>query len=98
MEIKSDNIVRTLMPLEHNLDIVKKPVIVNKIQYDSVNNIISECEFYKKKIALLEMQSLNNRMAYHILIKDINDIIKDMNSSPLIISSKQFLYDSNGFQ
>ena len=84
IEIKSDCTIRTLMPLKHNFDteIAKtQPVILNKIQSDSMKSIISECEFHKNKTSLLEIQLLNTKIAYHNLIKDINDIIKEMNSS-----------------
>jgi hypothetical protein len=70
------------MPLEHNLETVKKPVILNKVQSDSMKRIISECEFYKYKTFSLEIQLLNTKIAYHNLVKDINDIVKEMNDSP----------------
>jgi hypothetical protein len=40
------------MPLESedNLGTVKKSVILNKIKYDYMKSLISECEFYKKKL------------------------------------------------
>ena len=79
IEVKSD--IKTLMPLEHNIGIVKKSVILNKIQSDSMKSIISECEFYKNKTSLLEIQLLNTKIAYHNLIKDIDDITKEMNYS-----------------
>lgn len=82
MEIKSNSVINTFMPLEHSLEIVKKPVILNKIQSDNVNDIISECEFYKNKTSSLEIQLLNTKIAYHNLVKDINDIMKEMNYSP----------------
>jgi hypothetical protein len=78
LEVKSD--VKTLMPLEleHNISTVKKSVILNKIQSDSIKSIILECEFYKDKASLLEIQLLQTKIAYHNLIKDIDDITKEM--------------------
>jgi len=80
LEVKSD--IKTLMPLEleHNLNTVKKPVILNKIKYDYTKSLISKCEFYKNKTSLLEIQLFQTKIAYHNLIKDINDIIKEMGS------------------
>lgn len=73
--------VKTLMPLENNLGTVKKSVILNKIQSDSMKSLISDCEFYKKKTSLLEIQLLNTKIAYINLIKDIDNITKEMNYS-----------------
>jgi hypothetical protein len=67
MKIKSDNIFRTLIPLEHNLKIAKKSVILNKIQDDWIDNLITECEFTK--------------LSYKELVKDICDIVQEMNDS-----------------
>ena len=86
IEIKSDCVVKTLMPLEHNLGTTKKSIILNKIQSDHIKNIISECENYKNKVNLLEMQLLKVKTSYQDLIKDINDIVKEMNNS----SKKQY--------
>jgi hypothetical protein len=69
------------LELEHNLNTVKKSVILNKIKYDYTKSLISECEFYKNKTSLLEIQIFQTKIAYHNLIKDINDIIKEMGSS-----------------
>ena len=81
LEIKPE--IKTLMPLEleYNIGTVKKPVILNKIKSDCIKSLISECEDYKNKTSLLEIQLLNTKIAYHNLIKDINDIIKEMGSS-----------------
>jgi hypothetical protein len=79
MEIKPD--IKILMPLEHKLEIVKKPVILNKIQSDSMKSLVSECEFYKHKASLLEIQILNTKIAYYNLVRDINDIVKEMKDS-----------------
>lgn len=66
------------MPLEHNQTIEKKPVILNKIQNDYINNLISECEFYKNKTSLLEIQILKAKVSFQDLIKDISDIVKEI--------------------
>jgi hypothetical protein len=78
LEVKSD--IKTLMPLEleHNLSMMKKPIILNKIQYNTLKSIISECEYYKNKTSLLEIQLLQTKIAYHNLIKDIDNITKEM--------------------
>ena len=80
MEINSDCVTKTLW-LEHKIETVKKPVILNKIQSDSIKTLISECEYYKNKTSSLEVQLLNTKIAYLDLVKDINDIVKEMNDS-----------------
>lgn len=82
IEVKWD--IKTLMPLEleHNISTVKKSVILNKIQSDCIKSLILECEHNKNKTSLLEIQLFQTKIAYHNLIKDINDIIKEMASSP----------------
>lgn len=79
IEIKPE--VRTLMPLEHYSDTVKKSVILNKIKSDYMKSLVLECEFYKNKASLLEIQLLKTKISYQDLIKDINDIVKEMNGS-----------------
>jgi hypothetical protein len=69
------------LELEHNLNTVKKSVILNKIKYDYTKSLISEGEFYKNKTSLLEIQIFQTKIAYHNLIKDINDIVKEIDSS-----------------
>jgi len=72
--------VKTLIPLEleHNIATVKKSVILNKIQSDYTKSLILECEFYKNKTSLLEIQLLNTKIAYHNLINDIDEITKEI--------------------
>lgn len=79
IEVKSN--IKTLMPLEHDISTVKKSIILNKIQSDCIKSIISECEYYKDKTSLLEIQLLNTKIAYHNLIKDIDNITKEMHYS-----------------
>ena len=81
MKIKSDSGINTLMPLEHYSDIAKKSVILNKIQFDHTKSLVSECEFYKNKTSSLEIQLLKAKVSYQNLIKDINDIVEEMNHS-----------------
>lgn len=76
LEIKPE--VKTLMPLEHNMKIDKKPIILSKIQDDYLNNLISECEYYKNKTSLLEIQILKDKISYQDLIKDISGIVKEI--------------------
>jgi hypothetical protein len=73
--------VKTLMPLEpeHNISTVEKSPILNKIQSDSIKSLILECEYYKNKTSSLEIQILKTKIAYHNLIKDIDDITKEIN-------------------
>jgi hypothetical protein len=70
--------MKTLMPLEHNMKIDKKPIILSKIQDDYINNLISECEYYKNKTSLLEIQILKDKISYQDLIKDISGIVKEI--------------------
>jgi hypothetical protein len=81
LEVKSE--IKTLMPLEleHNISTVKKPVILNKIQSDCIKSVILECENYKDKTYFLEIQLLQTKIAYHNLIKDIDEITKEMHYS-----------------
>ena len=81
LEVKSN--IKTLMPLEleHNISTVKKPVILNKIQSDCIKSLTLECENYKDKTSLLEIQLLQTKIAYHNLIKDIDEITKEMHYS-----------------
>lgn len=79
IQVRSD--IKTFVPLEHNLGIVRKPVILSKIQSDTIKSLTLECEFYKNKTSLLEIQLLNTKIAYHNLIKDIDDITKEMHYS-----------------
>jgi hypothetical protein len=79
MEIKANFIIKTIMPLEHNIE--KKSIILNKIQDYYINNLISECEFYKKKTLLLEIQILKAKISFQDLIKDISDIVKEIPNS-----------------
>jgi hypothetical protein len=80
IEIKSNCVTKTLW-LEHNLETRKEPAILNKIQSDHMRSIILECEFYKNKASLLEIQLLKDKVSYQDLIKDINDIVKEINDS-----------------
>jgi hypothetical protein len=79
MEIKANYIIKTFMPLEHNLE--KKSIILNKIQDDYINNLILECEFYKNKTRLLEIQILKAKISFQDLIKDISGIVKEIPNS-----------------
>jgi hypothetical protein len=46
-----------------------------------MRNLELECEFYKNKASLLEIQLLKAKVSYQDLIKDINNIVKEMNNS-----------------
>jgi len=83
MEIKANFIIKTFMPLEpeHNINMEKKSIILNKIKDDHINNLISECEYYKYKTSLLEMQILKAKISFQDLIKDISDIVKEISNS-----------------
>ena len=59
MEIKANYVIKTFIP-EHNIE--KKSIILNKIQDDYISNLISECEYYKKKTSLLEIQILKAKI------------------------------------
>jgi len=58
MEIKANYFIKTSVPLEpeHNINIEKKSIILNKIKDDYINNLILECEFHKNKTKSLEIQ------------------------------------------
>ena len=77
IEIKSDYFQKKLL-LEHNLETVKKPIILNKTQSYHMKSLELECEYYKNRTTLLEVQLLNTKIICHNLVKDIYDITKDM--------------------
>jgi hypothetical protein len=77
LEVKLE--VKTLMPLVP--EPVNKSVILNKVKSDPMKSIILECEYYKNKTSLLERQLLQTKIAYHNLIKDIDEITKEMHYS-----------------
>jgi hypothetical protein len=79
MEIKANSSIKTIMPLEHNIE--KKSIILNKIKDFYINNLISECEFYKKKTSILEIQILKAKISFQDLIKDISGIVKEIPNS-----------------
>jgi hypothetical protein len=76
LEIKPE--IKTLMPLEDNLELEKKSIILNKIYSDHMKSLIFECEYYKNKTSLLEIQLFYTKVACHNLVKDIYDITKEM--------------------
>lgn len=78
MEIKANYVIKTFIP-EHNIE--KKSIILNKIQDDYISNLISECEYYKKKTSLLEIQILKAKISFQDLIKDISGIVKEIPNS-----------------
>lgn len=69
-----------VLPLNYNQnDIIEKSIILSKIKYDHMSNLISECEFYKNKTSLLEIQVQSTRIVYFNLVNDLNYILKDVN-------------------
>lgn len=82
LEVKSNIKTSMLLELKHDISTEKKSVILNKIQFNCIKSLISECEDYKDKTSLIEIQLFQTKIAYHNLIKDINDIIKEMGNSP----------------
>lgn len=79
MEIKANFSLKTFIPLEQNIE--KKSIILNKIQDDYINNLISECNYYKNKTSLLEIQILKAKVSFQDLIKDISGIVKEISNS-----------------
>jgi hypothetical protein len=79
MEIKANFSIKTFISIEQNIE--KKSIILNKIQDDYINNLISECDFYKNKTSLLEIQILNTKVSFQDLIKDISGIVKEISNS-----------------
>lgn len=43
-----------------------------------MNNLILECEFYRNKTSLLEIEVQNTRIGYFNLVNDLNHILKDV--------------------
>ena len=64
------------LKIEHNKDIIEKSVLDN-IRSNHINSLVSECEYYKKKISFLEIQAYYTKMIHYNLISDLNDILKD---------------------
>src|SRR5271155_1541778 len=55
-------------------------IILNKVKDLHIKEIISECNNHKDKILQLEMQINKNKLANSNLVKDINDILKEIES------------------
>lgn len=91
MNTKPYYVIETLTPLQDNLDTVKKPEILNKVKSDVMNSIVSECKFYKNKTSLLEAQLFETKIAYHNLEKEIDDIVKHIDSLPSFV--KRLFYN-----
>jgi len=52
--------------------------ILNKVKDLHLNEMIIECDFYKDKVLQLEIQISNNKVANSNIVKDINDILKEI--------------------
>lgn len=63
--------------IEHNQNIINKSILDN-IRSDHINNLVSECENYKNKIYLLEIQVYYTKMIHNNLINDLHEILKDV--------------------
>ena len=74
--IKIQSSVKTL-PLDYNLDTIEKSIILNRIKSDHMNSLIAECEFYKNKTSLLEIQLQWIKIIHHSLVNDLKDILYD---------------------
>jgi len=72
IEIKPE--IKTLIPLEleHDISIVKKSVILNKIEFNFIKSIISECDFSKKRIVFLESYIFDNQRIFDGIASDID--------------------------
>lgn len=77
LKINSSSI-KTL-PLNYNQDIIEKSIL-NKINSHHINSLMIECEFYKNKTSLLEIQAQNTRIVYFNLVNDLNHILKDVDN------------------
>jgi hypothetical protein len=64
--------------IEHNKDFIKESVLDN-IRSNHINNIVSECEYYKQRLYFLEIQAHYTKMIQNNLINDLHDILKDVN-------------------
>lgn len=76
-KIKSS--IKTLS-LNYNQDIIEFSIILNKINTHHINSLILECEFYKNKTSLLEIEAQNTRIVYFNLVNDLNHILKDVDN------------------
>ena len=65
-------------PLNYNQDIVEKSIILNRIKSDHMNGLIAECEFYKNKTSLLEIELQWVKVIHCSLVDDLKDILKDI--------------------
>jgi hypothetical protein len=65
--------------IEHNKDILKNSILDN-IRSDHINSLVSECEYYKKRIYFLEIQAHYTKMIHYNLINDLHDILKDVDN------------------
>jgi len=63
--------------IEHNQNIINQSILDN-IKSDHINSLVLECEYYKNKIYLLEIQTYYTKMIHNNLINDLHDILKDV--------------------
>jgi len=63
--------------IEHNQDNLKISILDNN-KSNYINSMISECEYYKKRTFLLEVQAHYTKMIHNNLINDLHEILKDI--------------------
>jgi hypothetical protein len=67
-----------ISPLDYNQDTIEKSIILNRIKSEHMNSLIAECEFYKNKTSLLEIELQWIKVIHCSLVDDLKDILKDV--------------------
>lgn len=62
---------------KYNQDILKESILDN-VKSNHINNLVLECENYKKRISNLEIQAYYTKMIHNNLINDLHEILKDV--------------------
>lgn len=70
--------VDNITPIE-NENHTDKFEIIDKVKSKHMNDLISECEYYKDKASFLELQLLKTNLAHEDLVRNINNIVDNLN-------------------
>lgn len=67
--------------LIENENLTDKYEIINRVKSKHMNDLISECEYYRDKASFLELQLLKTNLAHEDLVRNINNIVNNINKS-----------------
>ena len=72
--------IANITPIE-NENHSDKFEIINKVKSKHMNDLISECEYYKDKASILELELLKMNLVHEDLVRNINNIVNNLNKS-----------------